>query len=179
LFKSLIVALLLCFVAGCDESDIEYYEINKKPHNNSIEEEPHNHSPYAWDIPMGWKQKIGGQMRIVSFSVEGKDLDVSIVQLGGKAGGLVANINRWRDQIGLKAASEEEIKKSIKKDKSAVGEFSYTVLSNKKESILASIYDLPGVTLFVKAKASNSVVLEEKVNFLSLCRSLRVNDHKH
>ena len=173
--------LFLAFFVGCGEPEIVYYETEKKEHksNQKVKEEIHNHSPYAWDKPKSWTQKLGGSMRVVSFSLAKSDLDVSIVQLGGSAGGLVANINRWRGQLSLADETEENILTSLKKESSKISGFSWIQLSNESESFLVSIYNLPGLTLFVKAKGSIKTIDAEKENFLNLCKSIRVNDHQH
>ena len=67
--------------------------------------------PFNWATPEKWTDKPGNSMRIGSFAMPGPggDADVSISQLGGMAGGLVANINRWRGQIGLSPQDDATI----------------------------------------------------------------------
>lgn len=181
-FKTTYLLLFTAFLCGCGEPEIVTYETEKKVHMNSVKKEKsdgHNHSPYAWDKPENWTQEMGRSMRLVSFGLTEGGLDVSIVQLGGAAGGIKANVNRWRGQLSLENESEENILKTITKQKSKIGEFSWTLLSNEKESFLVSIYNLPGATLFVKAKGSIAIIEQEKNNFLSLCRSIKANDHQH
>ena len=42
-------------------------------------------------------------MRLASYNVpfDGGVGDLSIIRLAGQAGGDLANVNRWRDQLGL------------------------------------------------------------------------------
>ena len=55
-----------------------------------------------YTLPDGWKEKTPTQMRVASFDISenGKSVDVSVVPLGGLAGGDFANVNRWRGQLG-------------------------------------------------------------------------------
>ncbi len=63
-------------------------------------------SGLRWTLPQGWKEvQGGGPMRYATLTppVAGK-LDVSVIVLPGPAGGELANVNRWRNQIGLPPA---------------------------------------------------------------------------
>ena len=68
--------------------------------------------PFTWVLPEGWEEGKQSSMRLASYNVPlsgGGVGDFSLVQLGGVAGGVMANINRWRGQIGLGDATPEEI----------------------------------------------------------------------
>lgn len=59
--------------------------------------------PLAWKVPSGWTEQAGSEMRVATLlppSAKGK-AELSIIQLSGEAGGDLANVNRWRGQIGL------------------------------------------------------------------------------
>ena len=47
-------------------------------------------------------------MRVASFGISegGRQGDVSVVPMGGMAGGSLANVNRWRGQVGLEPIDE-------------------------------------------------------------------------
>src|SRR5439155_11592110 len=68
-----------------------------------------------WTLPAGWEEVARGEMRAASFRVQGangKQADVSIVPLAGSAGGVLANVNRWRhEQLGLPEITGEELSK--------------------------------------------------------------------
>src|SRR5439155_21219326 len=72
----------------------------------------------TYTAPKGWEKSS----RKVPFSIavyEARDgdrhADVTITPLSGPAGGLLPNINRWRQQHGLKPADEEDVKKDARK----------------------------------------------------------------
>lgn len=67
--------------------------------------------PIAWTTPEGWHQHPGEGMRYATFHVGGGDhsIELSVTQFPGKSGGLLANVNRWRGQLGLGKISEEEL----------------------------------------------------------------------
>ena len=71
------------------------------------------HKPLHWKKPNHWVQNQQSRMRLASFSINGqhiKNAEVSITVLPGTAGGLTANINRWRGQLELPALNELELK---------------------------------------------------------------------
>ena len=113
----LILPLLLLFICiSCDNNHhIRYYQIEKEiPPEISIQQTSAP-STINWTTPSNWISSEGSSMRIGSFDVpysDGKG-DLSVIKLGGTAGGLAPNINRWRSQLNLDSHSETEIQKYI------------------------------------------------------------------
>src|SRR3954469_20730083 len=124
------IFLLLCF-AGCDRGGVQVYRVPKELASTQMSAQssmPSGHpdiggsaqqsqqSPQlTWKTPEGWTESPPGEMRVASFKISGKDgrqADLSIVPLSGGGGGDIANVNRWRGQVGLPPLSPEEIKKS-------------------------------------------------------------------
>lgn len=73
------------------------------------EEQPAG-DPLEWQTPAGWTEVERTQMRPVNliFGPNGEgECYLSILPGGG--GGVAANVNRWRKQMGLPDLSEEEI----------------------------------------------------------------------
>lgn len=70
-----------------------------------------------WTVPEGWKEEQGGPARVATLKFGDRDpkLELTISKLPGDGGGLSANVNRWREQLGLDRASEAEIASVLKK----------------------------------------------------------------
>jgi len=64
----------------------------------------------VWDVPEGWEQRPASMMRDINlvFGDEGQG-ECYVARLPGAGGGLVANVNRWRGQMGADPLSEEEV----------------------------------------------------------------------
>jgi hypothetical protein len=64
-----------------------------------------------WTLPQGWKEEAGTGDRQATLRLGGPEpqLEVTVVQLQGTAGGVLANVNRWRGQLGLAALSESDL----------------------------------------------------------------------
>jgi hypothetical protein len=65
-----------------------------------------------WTVPKDWEVGTGSAMRRATFVVKGSDgqgAEVVVSSFPGDVGGLVANINRWRGQIGLGPVAPDEV----------------------------------------------------------------------
>lgn len=125
----------------------------------------------VWTKPDDWTEQAAGGMRLASYLTPDQG-DVSIISLGGNAGGFVPNINRWRDQVGLKPASEEEILGQVKTIASAAGTFRAIQLINPENSaraISAAIYEGQGFTLFVKLTGTPACVQKHTAAMYDFC----------
>ena len=81
-----------------------------------------------WTVPEGWEKTDGGSMSIGSFKV-GSTV-ITVTPLGANSGTVLDNVNRWRRQIGLEAASMDDISKSLEKLQVDGNEFNYILLTN-------------------------------------------------
>lgn len=67
-------------------------------------------SGLVWKTPPGWVELTTSAMRSANFQVAGNPRsECYLTLLAGEAGGLAANINRWRTQMSLPVASADEI----------------------------------------------------------------------
>jgi hypothetical protein len=75
--------------------------------------------PVVWTLPDGWQEMKGDQLRYATIRVgpENAAVELTVIGLGREAGSLEANVNRWRGQIGLAPASEQELAKVTRKAK--------------------------------------------------------------
>jgi len=56
---------------------------------------------FAWDVPEGWGQQPPRMMRVVTFiPADAPTSWCYAARLGGGAGGLLNNVNRWRREMG-------------------------------------------------------------------------------
>ena len=136
-----------------------------------------------WTVPAGWEEKPASGMRVASYGVkrpDGRSADISVVAMGGGAGGELENVNRWRDQIGLEPATEADLAglRSI----IPVGNRQVVVyeLDGKKAVLdgkyaartLAAILPAGEMTVFFKITGENALVAEQKPQFLAWLKSV-------
>lgn len=103
--------LILCFfiLVGCKKETISVYTVPK--------EAPQVLSPAAapqtalrWEALPKWQSQPPSAMRLATYLIPGKSspCELSIVSLSGEAGGILANINRWRGQLKQAPLSNAE-----------------------------------------------------------------------
>ncbi len=135
----------------------------------------------AWNLPKGWTQsRSPGGMRyatLVPPATPGK-LDVSVVVLPGPAGGELANVNRWRGQIGLPPLDEAALgaqRRAVKTRAGDVSLYDFTSEGGKKTRVVAGFTVARGNTWFVKMTGDADAVATRRGEFVNLLESLRLD----
>ncbi len=136
----------------------------------------------SWTKPDGWNEVPPGSMRVASFNVkgdDGKQADVSVIPLPGAAGGDVANVNRWRGQVGLGSLSAEELAKTAEAVEIAGQPAQlYDVAgaasgSGDPTRILGVIQQRDGMAWFFKMTGHDPLVAKEKPAFVAFLKSVK------
>lgn len=134
-----------------------------------------------WTLPKGWTEsRTGGGMRYATLkpTAPGK-IDVSVTVFPGAAGGEIANVNRWRNQIGLPPVDEATLAKDRKLLKAPTGEvalFDYTSDGKAPTRLVAGILSAGGNSWFVKMVGDAGPVAASRADFVRLLESLRLAD---
>jgi hypothetical protein len=130
-----------------------------------------------WTLPTGWSEQPGGQMRLVTFRapVAGR-IDASVVVLPGPAGGELANVNRWRNQIGLGPIDDAALAKARTVLKTKAGPlhvYDFTSDGEPRNRVVAGLTSAKGDTWFVKLNGDAAAVAAARADFMKLLGSLR------
>ena len=133
-----------------------------------------------YTLPNGWKEKTLTQMRVASFeAVEGgKQIDISVIPLGGTAGGDAPNVNRWRGQVGLEPLDEAALTKLAEKIEIAVIPAQlYDVTgtapgSGDAQRILGVILHRDETAWFFKVTGDADLAAKQKANFTAFLKSV-------
>lgn len=179
--KYIIFTLLFAFSSCVEDDHIRVYKIKKAKLLKSKEEDKRKESKpkFEWDVPVGWTEVSGHNMRIASFRVPG-DGDLSITSFSGSSGGVKANVNRWESQIGLNPSSIEEINQISENRISRLGKYQVYELkniSNNDLAIIAAIFPLKEATLFVKLSINPNNLDNLRNAFIQFCDSIRNSEH--
>lgn len=145
---------------------------------------PQQH-PLLWVTPEGWTEKPSSQMRLIDFSFgPNGEGECYLAALPGPAGGLSANINRWRSQIGAPALTDEEIDKLPRKNflggpahfVSVDGSFKGMgdeASAKQDYRLLGLIHQASELTLFIKMTGPKALVEEHAAKFDAFCQSVQ------
>ncbi len=132
----------------------------------------------AYDTPPGWQPQPvpPGSMRLAAFKVTAgdKSAEVTVIPLGGQAGGLLANVNRWRKEVGLADTSVAQLQKEGKMLDAPAGSVVYVDLAGPKgERTLGGILLTGGTSWFVKLRGPADLVGSQQAKFEAFLKSLR------
>jgi len=134
---------------------------------------PVNAAPIHWTTPAAWKQLPPDGIRLGNFSVPGqgdKAAAVAITSFPGTVGGALANVNRWRGQVGLPDTTESE----IKSDKITVDgtEGSLYDISGAADRIVVAMIVRDGASWFIKLTGDKETVAGAQATYLDFLKSV-------
>lgn len=126
--------------------------------------------PKTPGAPAGWvKLPPAGTQRIVGYKVG--DATMTVTKFPGDVGGLLANVNRWRGEVGLPEISEEQLKSETKMIEVNGISYVYVDAAGSQTRTLGVICPQLGMTVFFKLTGPAEVVGKEKENFEKYVRS--------
>lgn len=193
----LVVGALLAGL-GCRQEGITHARVPKE--TAAVAPAPHSQGPAApmgagevpapptptgnaalkWTLPKGWSEEMVGGMRYATLKAPatGK-LDISVVFLPGAAGGELANVNRWRGQIGLGAWDESALGKartSLKTKAGSVAAYDFTSEGQvKSRMVVGLLTTADGNSWFLKMVGDDAPVAKTKPDFMRFLESLRLD----
>jgi hypothetical protein len=131
----------------------------------------------TWTLPQGWTEsRGGGGMRFATLKPGASSADVSVIVLPGDAGGELANVNRWRGQIGLGPLDDAALagaRQVAKAPSGSVAVFDFSSDGATQKRVVGGIAEVEGNTWFFKLSGDAAAVAAAKPDFLRLLGSLR------
>lgn len=135
-----------------------------------------------WDVPNGWREVPGGQFLVAKFNIAGEGsarADVNVSMSAGDGGGLLANVNRWRQQLGLTATSEADLASRAKSVEIAGGKATLVDMSGtdartgQPARVIGAIVPQSGQTWFYKLMGESKLVETQKEAFTKFVQTVR------
>jgi hypothetical protein len=131
----------------------------------------------AVEIPTDWvRLPSTGAQRIEGYRIgeAADDVEMTVTRFPGDVGGLTANVNRWRGQVGLPNLQDNEIASNTQtltvEGKSCV----YVDATGSSKRVLGVIYPVDGRTIFFKLIGPSSKVGKQKPAFESYVRAFKL-----
>lgn len=140
-----------------------------------------------WDVPAGWTERAPSSMRIANFLAAGdENAECYLTILAGDAGGIGANVNRWRAQMGQAALGPAQIdalprEKMFHRDAVLLeAEGAFTGMSGGSakpdQRLLGLLLVDPAGSAFLKFTGPSALVARERAAFLALAASFRSSE---
>ena len=138
----------------------------------------------TWTVPANWSEGQLAQFLVAKFIIAGADgaaAAVNVSSLAGDGGGLLANVNRWRAQLGLAPLAEADLANlpviDASGSKATLIEFSGTdARTGKPAKLFGVVLPLGGQTWFYKLMGDENIVAQQKDALIQFVQSAKYPD---
>jgi hypothetical protein len=136
----------------------------------------------TWQVPSGWAETPGGQFLVAKFLIKGAgdaQAAVNVSMSPGDGGGLLANLNRWRGQLGLPAVAEADLSKQVQSldvpgTKATLADISGSdARTGQKARVLAAVVPQGSQTWFYKLMGNDQAVDQQKEAFIKFVQTTK------
>ncbi|MCM8535862.1 MAG: hypothetical protein NE334_08000 [Lentisphaeraceae bacterium] len=129
----------------------------------------------TWTVPDTWEDlKQSSSMRLATLAVkEDKSLLVKVSRFPGHVGGELANVNRWRGQLGLKGIKSADLEKELTVIETKAGKAKLLDISNNGKQMLAVMLKEEKYTYFFKLMGTSDKVGKQKEALIELTKSIK------
>ncbi|MFA6289597.1 MAG: hypothetical protein WC661_19630 [Opitutaceae bacterium] len=185
-------SLAFLFVSGCREEKIATYRVPKETVAETPPSAPSATAPdmastavptasgdnLVWTAPAAWEARTASAMRKATYVITGDagaTAELAITAFPGDVGGNLANVNRWRGQLGLPPIDAGALP-------SALVHVDFNGLHadvvelagpDGAKRVLGAIVPVGGVTWFFKLTGPAPLVLREKNAFLDFLKTVK------
>jgi hypothetical protein len=137
-----------------------------------------------WSVPAGWQEQAPGPMVIARFALAHQDAkaEVTVSVFPGDTGGLLANVNRWRGQVGLAPVEAAELPKLTESLDAPAGKVTLVDMTGtdrktgKPARMIGGMLPRGGQTWFFKLLGDAPVAEREKAALLKFIQSTKFPD---
>ena len=140
-------------------------------------------SKLRFEVPAGWVagEKVVSRGGITlrheaAFNVvDGERRAEITVDRLPSGGGLLGNVNRWRQQIGLGPVNDAELQAGVKQLSVGGQPAPYVELVGEKETILGLVADRSSEAWYIKFKGDKELAERQKPSFQAFIASIRLD----
>ncbi|TAL01432.1 MAG: hypothetical protein EPO07_08410 [Verrucomicrobia bacterium] len=135
-----------------------------------------------WTVPAGWKEIPGGQFLVAKFLIAGDggaQAAINVSTSVGDGGGLAANVNRWRGQLGLPPATEAELQKDATTLETSGGKATLVKLSGtdgrtgQPTKLIGAVLVRDGQAWFYKLMGDEKIVAAQSKAFTKFVKEVK------
>lgn len=134
-----------------------------------------------YTVPEGWVEKAPSGIRKANLTLSDANgsAELTVLVFPGDVGGVRANINRWRGQIGLPEASDEDFAEGSQDYTISAHPGLYVRLEGGAESILGALLPFHGSTWFFKLHGDSETVFANEAKLKTFLDSVQIKDDQH
>ncbi len=127
-----------------------------------------------WVTPKGWTERGADGMRAATLKPP-QGGEVTVIALPGDVGGELANVNRWRGQIGLAPMGEAELaggRTQLHSRAGAVSVYDFTGSGTPQTRLVAGVLRASGTSWFFKLMGPQDAVAAARPAFVEMLKGL-------
>lgn len=191
-------------VTGCDKAEPVSYQIPKEAREVSMpgpaaqapaaapapsgmnvlpgmQEAADSAGGISYKVPEGWTELPASGIRKANLKVsdENGTAELTVTVFPGDVGGRLANINRWRGQVGLDPVTAEDLAAFTESYTISQHRGLYTRIEGGTDSILGGLLPFHGNTWFFKLQGNNSTVFAAEAGFKAFLDTVALQDTHH
>jgi len=151
-----------------------------RPVSTNVKRVPQENSDNSiWAVPPGWQEVAAGQELVAKFVIPGENGAKAELNIGQAGGGLLRNVNRWRNQLGLAPVAESELANQLRSldvlgGKAMLVDMAGTdQKSGQKARLIGAIVSREGETWFYKLMGDEQVVAAQKETFTKFVQTVK------
>ncbi len=167
---------------GCEKSEIHSYRVPREfdaaataPRGQAPSQTPER--AVGWTLPETWREvETTAEMRVATIMTD-TGLEVAVTAFPGDVGGLVANVNRWRGQVGLGSTDDEGVEEAIER----IDGFDVVIvdISGVEDRLIGAVISVgDGQTWFLKVIGDSEALGAIKADLIELSKTFHLHsDH--
>jgi len=144
------------------------------PASDSMSSSAGQSAKLNWQVPSQWKALPAGAMQVARFAVPergGAKAEVFVSIFGDDTGGTLANVNRWRREIGLREVDDAGLPQVVSALDPADPQTKLIDLTNNNRRLVAAIVPRDGRYWFYKLRGDVDAVSPERDAFVAFVKS--------
>ncbi len=169
-------------ITGCQKEEIHSYRVARAPDSAPAAAAPAQRPQQAaaahviWTAPDSWQElETTSSMRKATYQA-GNGQEIAVTAFPGDVGGLLANVNRWRGQVGVDPIDEAGLAETLEQ----VDGLDVIIVDVDGESarLIGSIINVgDGQTWFAKATGPSDLVGQIKDELIAFSSTFHIHDH--
>ena len=136
---------------------------------------------FTYTVPEGWEEFPPESVRKANFRVsdENGSVEIAVTVFPGDVGGKLANINRWRSQIGLEPTDLSGMRDVTRPFPISNHNGMLVQLYGPEQSIIGGILSFHRTTWFFKMQGTTGAVVAQAAAMEAFLSSVGIEDHHH
>ena len=178
-----ITLLLVVFLLSCEKSGIMTYKVPKQTVTVAQLSVQGSYKMLVWSVPEAWIEQDLTSFRLSSYQVSTQSNgigDFSVVKFPGDAGGILANVNRWRGQLGLSSISVDDLASLFVRVEHPFLSITFLELhrvnkmlsSDDIESMYVGFFMYDNESYFFKLTGSKTLLQLNRESFITILKSI-------